>query len=288
MLGKLITYDIRSTRREFLGIFGVIAFSAVIMGLMGAYYSDNLHEGLGDSLIQVLFSITFFGLFVASVVIAIMTIINMYNKKVFGNEGYLTMTLPVQPWQVLSSKLITSAIWIALTGIVFFVSYAIVAMLLMLFLGEFSDFAQGFQVLTEIGFWGPGSISFYIIGFFASLVQALNTIMLIYLACSIANLGKLKKHKMLFGIGAFIIITIIESYFATAFAELFQGFIQDSFDQGIFQGITITSGQYLPNMNALFNGITPALGLSIAINAVLIGIKFAINTWILNKHLEID
>ena len=56
---------------------------------------------------MMVYVITLIGIFVATMLITI----QRFYKSLLGDEGYLMFTLPVRPWQLITSKLIVSALW---------------------------------------------------------------------------------------------------------------------------------------------------------------------------------
>ena len=51
-------------------------------------------------------------------VMSLVVMIQRFYKNVLGDEGYLTLTLPVNVHEILWSKLIVSFVWFLATGLI--------------------------------------------------------------------------------------------------------------------------------------------------------------------------
>ncbi|HVI41376.1 MAG TPA: hypothetical protein VM577_12045 [Anaerovoracaceae bacterium] len=110
MLGKLIKYDIRSTWRDFSGVYMSI--------LLGVLILPPLFNHFNNALVNTVAGFIATAIVIATIVVVVVTIFKIFNTNVFSKQGYLTMTLPVTSSQVVLSKLLVSTMWIVLTGIV--------------------------------------------------------------------------------------------------------------------------------------------------------------------------
>lgn len=109
MLGKLIKYDIRSTWRDFTALYMAIILGALVIPFLFNNSTNPIIEAVAGFLTA--------GLFMAIVVVTVVNLFKIYNTNVFSKQGYLTMTLPVKSFQVVTSKLIVSTMWILLTAL---------------------------------------------------------------------------------------------------------------------------------------------------------------------------
>ena len=105
MLGKLLKYEVRATGRTFLPLFAVLFLFTVINKIFFIIQPRNFSLPQGISMM--VYVITLIGIFVATMLITI----QRFYKSLLGDEGYLMFTLPVRPWQLITSKLIVSALW---------------------------------------------------------------------------------------------------------------------------------------------------------------------------------
>ncbi|MBR2812784.1 MAG: hypothetical protein IKD69_15525 [Solobacterium sp.] len=112
MLGKMITYDVRATSRRMLPLIAVFLGLTVLSILMWAIPNTL---GLAAVVITFLWIMTgTFSLFVGGY-----SLVRYFYSKMYGNEAYLTHTLPVKAWVHVAAKTITTVLWVlALSAIV--------------------------------------------------------------------------------------------------------------------------------------------------------------------------
>ena len=117
MLLKLLKYDFRAMWKQFSLIWGAALALALVNRFVLFRDTDNAilsEDGL--------FMLAFVAVIVAMFVIAVIFVVNRFSKGLLGNEGYLMHTLPVRPWQLVTSKLICGVVtWVG-CGVVAFIS----------------------------------------------------------------------------------------------------------------------------------------------------------------------
>lgn len=109
MLGKLLKYDFRSVSREFMLLWPAALVIALVMRFTVFSGTGSEPSQLPD-LVNVLVVLAYFAVMVAMFVIALLFIIQRFYKGLLGQEGYLMNTLPVRPWQLVTSKLICAVV----------------------------------------------------------------------------------------------------------------------------------------------------------------------------------
>lgn len=273
MLGKLIKYDIRSTWRDFAGIYLSILLSVIILPLLFRYV-DNIVVNIVAG-----FAIT--GIVIATVVFTIIMLFRIFNANVFSKEGYLTMTLPVTSTQVVASKLLVSAMWIILTGIVsaagvciFIWSMAPMADVLPLFK----------KALSYVGGREVFAIALTVISAVASIVKEISKL---FLACSVAHLKQLGRFRIPAGILSFFIISWLETLLVKVFGFVTKSIpeIGDYFNQIEFQFGMINDPGDILQFTGLYNGAM-AIGI---LCALALTVVYSIGIiWILNHRLDLD
>ncbi len=199
MLGKLIKYDIRSTWRDFAGVYLSIFLGVIIVPQLFNHFTNDVVNMLGG----------FMGtaIVISTIVIMIIMLFRIFNTNVFSKEGYLTMTLPVTSTQIVVSKLLVSTMWIVLTGIVSAIGLIIFILnlnatpprVLLEAVGDFLNLIQGNHVQM-------------IILFLLMLVfSAVKEIAKLFLACSVAHLKQLGRLRVFLGILTYFILSWIET-----------------------------------------------------------------------------
>lgn len=116
MLGKLIKYEFRATRRTVLPLLA----ASLILAVLANFSIRSLgraHSAFITGLNTVL--LTFFGLSVfACLLMSVVVMIQRFQRNLLTDEGYLMFTLPVSIHALLWSKLIVSVVWFAAAGVV--------------------------------------------------------------------------------------------------------------------------------------------------------------------------
>ena len=116
MLGKLLKHEFRATYRTMLPMFGVVLVLSLLANLSFARIADT-DSGALDILFGLFIMAFFLGLFTMGVM-AMVVMIQRFYKNVLGDEGYLTLTLPVNVHEIVWSKLIVSFVWFLATGLI--------------------------------------------------------------------------------------------------------------------------------------------------------------------------
>ncbi|MCL2062132.1 MAG: hypothetical protein FWH03_05890 [Firmicutes bacterium] len=160
----------------------------------------------------------FIGALASAGVIILMSISRSFHKKLFTNEGYLTLTTPVSLDKLLLSKIIVNMIWIFATVFSFAISIFIMYAGIIILAGPAASFIFG--VLVELIAQNPLSFILGIITFLASVLFFLTALLFIIV---LFNTGHKKRFKILKGIllyYAFGIVFTMISY-AVAYFLLF-------------------------------------------------------------------
>ncbi len=271
MLSKLMKYDIRSTWRDFAGVYLSIILGVLIIPQLFNHFSYGV--------VNLLAGFIGTGIIIATIVVMIVTLFRIFNTNVFSKEGYLTMTLPVTPTQIVVSKLLVSTMWIVLTGIVAAAGMCIFA--LNLNAASMADITAGFQkVISLIDSRGVLAIVLTIV---AMIISAVKEIAKLFLACSIAHLKQLNRFRVPVGIVSYFVLSWMETLIVQAVGLIVRLM---PFGSELSRQIELVNDpasiqQYL----GLFSGIMTAGVLYAAVLTVLYGIG---TVAILNRKLDLD
>jgi hypothetical protein len=273
MLGKLIKYDIRSTWRDFAGIYLAILLGAIFLPLVFVY--------VNNAVVSVVAGLAIAGIEVASVVITIVMLFRIFNTNVFLKQGYLTMTLPVRGSEVVASKLVVSTMWIVLTGIVSAIG-------ILVFIWNIAPMEQYLpEIKKALSLLGGREYFAIALILIATAASILKEIAKLFLACSIAHAKELGRFRAVLGILSFFVLSWLEIrilkviHFATG---LLPG-VREYFDQITLQFDSLNSPADLFHLTGPFN---QAMGLWI-LYALVWTVIFSIGTvWLLNHKLELD
>lgn len=105
MFGRLLKYDFRSMFKQ----FGFIWPAALVLALVNRFTISGLDStsAVGETTAGVAMFV-YVAILMAMFVITVIFVIQRFFKGLLGDEGYLTHTLPVKPWQLIASKLLAA------------------------------------------------------------------------------------------------------------------------------------------------------------------------------------
>ncbi|MCR5793170.1 MAG: hypothetical protein K6G65_08375 [Lachnospiraceae bacterium] len=107
MLGKLIKHEFKATYQLFLAIY-LIAFASIPFAIFSlSQYEGGAFIGFFKGFSLFAFIILLIGVNIASTIICIYR----FYTHVLGAESYLTNTLPVKPFHLITSKALVSGFW---------------------------------------------------------------------------------------------------------------------------------------------------------------------------------
>ena len=109
MLGKLFKYEFRAVARTLVPLYLATLVLALVNGF-ATRFDNSFFTGL------MIFALTAFG--IAIFVVTIVLIIQRFWNNLLKDEGYLMFTLPVSPYELIASKLLSALIWIILGAVV--------------------------------------------------------------------------------------------------------------------------------------------------------------------------
>lgn len=105
MLGKLLKNEFIATGRIMGALYAVVA--VIMVYVLGSYYIAKDTASTGQMLgIMVLLLISS-----CSFILTAVVMITNFQKSLYGDQGYLSFTLPVKGSTLLISKIITSTVW---------------------------------------------------------------------------------------------------------------------------------------------------------------------------------
>ena len=214
MILKLFKYDFMNIGKKLIPFY----IAALVIGIINRFLlltsdisrlerEENFLAMFGSPLLYFAYFVVVFGIFCMTVFV----IITRYSSSIYGNEGYLTNTLPLKPSQIIWAKLINFLIWIFISYFVIFVSMFI------LFPFEFfirniikdTEFYQDLNTMVK-EFFSSKYIFMSILQLIYNFFALVQSILIIFLSIAIANL--FKSYKVVVGVIAFFIISIIFSF----------------------------------------------------------------------------
>ncbi|MEG2377702.1 MAG: hypothetical protein RSC43_05015 [Clostridia bacterium] len=184
MLGKLLKYEMKSTARIFLPLYGcIVVFAAIVRAFM------QINTGAGSRLLNILSGLSVFlyvAIIISTFVITLIVLIQRFYRNLLGDEGYLMHTLPVRTRQQIGAKLIAASTWVLFAIIVVIIS-VLVLVISPQFISAFGELLTGRlgDMLMKIG---ASDIAVFIelaIMIFLSLVCG---ILIIYTSIAVGSL----------------------------------------------------------------------------------------------------
>lgn len=273
MLIKSVKHDLMATYRDFVGIYVALLVAAIL----GPFVLQT-----GQGVFTVIAIIVAFGLTIATVLITFLTIIRLYNRRLFSNEGYLTMTLPVKTHITIMSKVITGLIWSTATSIMMILAAALFYGIYMILSNVF-DFQNlnGFitflnELINSLMRWDV--LSVLLIQAPLTLASSIKDLVLLVFIMTFVNTSFIKKGKLAIGVAAYMIIGSLFNTIVSVFTLLVVGVSE-----------TVTQGSILINGMPLgapisFAAYTIQMGFTVMFILVL---GFA-SWWLLEHKLEVE
>jgi hypothetical protein len=147
MLIKSIKHDILATYRDFVALYLVLLLMAVSAPLILATRLE---------LLTVLLIISFAFISIAIMVVTFISIVRLYSRRLYSNEGYLTLTLPVSTLDTLIAKIVTGLIWSITTFVVFVVAFLAFSLMFWVVFNasDWNEITTIFRFITD--FWNSG------------------------------------------------------------------------------------------------------------------------------------
>ena len=285
MLKKLCKYEFRSIGRTLIPIYiAVIAVSIITSFTMGINieynrnYNNILDGGVNlvyqlQGIFTVVMSLAYFAVMVALFVLTFVIILQRFYKGLLCDEGYLMFTLPVKPWQLITSKGITAFVISILSGIVSCISIFIMMIgvaedrwTLLAQMFSFKNWSMFFIRLNEVvPMWGIYLFEFIIL----VIVSSLASLYQVYASMAIGHLAK--KNRILMSVVAYIVISMILSFIGGIF--------------GVFSAFTMQNLIYINAGEAFLHAL---LIFSIIISIIECVVFFVITERILSKKLNLE
>lgn len=186
MLRKLIKYEVKATARWFFPLYiSIVLFAIINRFLLSFHFTANGNVNVLRVALTTISMLVYILLFMGTMIISLVVVIQRFYKNLLGDEGYLMFTLPVKTWQHIGSKLIIATLWNLLSGIVGFCSIMIIIPV-----GQMKNVLFALSTVSKI-FNAPDLILFGVL----LLASIARTVMEIYAAIALGHL--FNKHRVL-------------------------------------------------------------------------------------------
>lgn len=267
MLSKLLKYDLRGNIKLFLFIWPAML---IVAGLQRLLLELDIQGFLGKFLVDLLTVIMVLSMFAVVVLCFVICIIRFYSG-LLRREGYLMFTLPVKPWRLIVSKLLSAMLTLIPTCIL---AYFGVALILSGTTNEVWSSMFNFEA-----FWGMPPLNAWsiILMVLTALATLANIILRVYF---VSCLGHLFRRARIF-------LSILFYYLIGVLTQVF----------AMVSLVSVSVSPEAPILNALcnwfvnlsFNGAACAfLGALLLANIAIGCVYFFVSEAILRKRLNLD
>lgn len=264
MLGKLIKHEFKATSRIFLPLYLIL----VCVTLFGKLIITSGIIRNFEAIEVMLLLVYIFFIFVLFVTTMIYLVMRFY-KNLFSDEGYLMFTLPVKPWQLITSKLISAFIWnigsmiLTVMSIVFLVINETVI----------REVSIAYRIALNYFKTNAGIDIGFIIFWLAAgiIIFTLYQILMVYASIALGQM--MGKHRILGAFASFMIIYIIMQVISFAYMAV-MGFSNLS--------------ETIQESEILFNFYGNIIQGTLLISLVFAVAFYLITNYILNKKLNLE
>lgn len=206
MLGKLLRNEFKVTYKTMLVIY-IMAIVSTALGciLFGTKPPSNPNESVQNimNVLSITFVLSYCIVVTLLVLVTYILMCERFYKSMYSDQGYLTHTLPVTPLANLNVRLITSLVWLLLSGIILILS--------ILSLVGASDPDGFLNILSSLSYRELDSAAMYAFGWHFPVVllifllviiaACLNALLLVFAALSLGQLASLHKIRAAIGFG---------------------------------------------------------------------------------------
>ncbi len=259
MLRKLLKYEFKSTGRTFLPIYGALLITSFLTRLF--VFNKDFSNSFFLSLFQVVISSLFGFLLMAVFILTLVVSLQRFYKNLLGEEGYLSMTLPVKPWQHICCKSLTSLVWYIFSSIAAFLAFVILAYEK----GMLGDFFKAIVTLIRRGSLNAQILTACGEFFLFAALGILAFTMMLYASMALGQLSANKR--LLTSFGAFLALNFL--------VQILMGVLGNLAVQWVFP----MSSRWALNV---------ALLLSIVVELFFLAGFFAITNYILSRKLNLE
>ena len=259
MLSKLMKYEFKSTGRTFLPIYGALLITSFLTRLF--VFNKDFSNSFFLSLFQVVISSLFGFLLMAVCILTLVVSLQRFYKNLLGEEGYLSMTLPVRPWQHILCKSLTSLVWYIFSGIAAILAFVILAYEK----GMLGDFFKAIVTLIRRGSLNAQILTACGEFFLFAALGILAFTMMLYASMALGQLNANKR--LLTSFGAFLALNFL--------VQILMGVLGNLAVQWVFP----MSSRWALNV---------ALLLSIVVELFFLAGFFSITNYILSRKLNLE
>jgi len=249
MLNKLMKHELRSTSRIMLPILAAVLGLSVMSGISFRIMGSGLELHWTIKVMFFLMEAAFFLSLFAACVVAFVLMIQRFYKSLLGDEGYITMTLPVSVDGHLWNKLFTSVLWFVAV-----LAACVVGILLCSALSKGFYNGAGIKLSVQNFFSGAGTGKLILACFqFLLLLILVGFTACLRFYCSMAIGFSASGSKKLLSVVAYFAIGIVRNLFALIPGGVLLGMGARGMFSALFTGLDALSAESISNL--AFTGV---------------------------------
>jgi len=217
MLGKLIKYEWKVVWK-ILTTIDIFVLCLTIVGSFGILFFMRLPSDPGPVpvMLAVLYLITYILCLVGALPGSMIYLGIRFYRSMYGDEGYLTHTLPATPLQLISAKAITAVLWSWISGLVMVVS------ILILYLSYAvprrypigTEIINAFKnLISKTRAYGYSPLGIGLMNGIYIIAGSVAAILMIYCATALGQL--FNKHRLLGAVGIYFGLNVLLQAFTS-------------------------------------------------------------------------
>ncbi len=199
MLGKLIKHEFIQTSKSLITVYA--AAGVTILFMLLSYVTDITWIGATGS--SVLIFIGFI-----SLIMTLVMIVNNFTRSLYGNQGYLSYTLPVKCSNLLLSKFIVSFAWVIIGYLVLFTTILIVIWYFKAksngMLESVFEMVRELQIISDLPTMNS-IVTYVLVMGVGSIITVISMLSFVFFAITVANTRSFQHKPTLFGLIFFFI-----------------------------------------------------------------------------------
>lgn len=272
MLGKLIKNEFIQTSKSLVAVYS--AAGIAILSMLLSYVTEITWIGVTGSSMLI-----FIG--VAAIIMTMVMVVNNFARSLYGNQGYLSYTLPVKCSSLLASKFIVSFAWILLGYLVMLVTILIVVWYARAKSNGLMESA--FQMVRELEIIQglptmKGLISYLGVVGGGSIITVVSMISFVFFAITVANTRLFQHKTTFFGLVFFFIPYLINKVVSTSLTHSFPLSVVATNESVTVQAMAMSEAQ----------GVLFVQGLGGKIFTVIFSVALlAVTGWIMEKKVNV-
>ena len=227
MFWNLVRYEFKNVNKWYLALYAAVLILSALIGIQAQSLIKLPEKNL--SVLLVFLATVFGGLMITLAISTIFLIIKRFKGSVYDRQGYLTLTLPVSEYHIITAKLVGAFIWSIVSTAVLALSAFIVLTLTAPDWFATSDLIPFIEThLPQLSLMG---VSF--------LLNTISGILCIYLAISIGQL--FNEYRTALAVAAYIGIQIVIGFIEVSFNTSTNFYINSlaGFNDNFYMGASI-------------------------------------------------